>query len=172
MWELAILILRPWRLTWNIIMEVWKIIFSFQNGWFVGFMLIVQGVSGWWFWTHLKNMRPSKWESFPGLGVKMKNNVWNHHLLTVIEKIDGTVPTLLVYEDPLVTYLLVSVPSILTWRYSCSKVLIPHIQIYLETHRKKFVCIVAIEVYQTNVRVFAATVRIYSVFICSYTVYT
>ena len=67
--------------------------------------------------------------------------------------------------------LLVSVPSILTLRYSCSKVLVPHIQIYLETHRKKLLCILAIEVYQTNVRVFATTVRIYSVFICIYCLY-
>ena len=36
--------LHPWRLTWNIIMEVWKIIFLSKNGWFVGSMLIFQGV--------------------------------------------------------------------------------------------------------------------------------
>ena len=35
--------IHPGRLTWNIIMEVWKII-SFINGWFVGSMLIFQGV--------------------------------------------------------------------------------------------------------------------------------
>ena len=40
------LVLHPWKLTWNKIMEVWKII-SFQNGWFLGSMLIFQGVS----WT-------------------------------------------------------------------------------------------------------------------------
>ncbi len=36
--------LHPWRLTWNIIMEVWFRSFSFLNGWFVGSMLIFQGV--------------------------------------------------------------------------------------------------------------------------------
>ena len=36
--------LHPGRLTWTIMMEVWKIIFLFLNGWFVGSMLIFQGV--------------------------------------------------------------------------------------------------------------------------------
>ena len=35
-------VIHPWRLTWNIIMEVQKIIFLI--GWFVGSMLIFQGV--------------------------------------------------------------------------------------------------------------------------------
>ena len=40
-------IIHFWRLTWNTIMEVWKIIFlsNYINGWFVGFMLIFQAVS-------------------------------------------------------------------------------------------------------------------------------
>ena len=36
--------LHPWRITWNIIMEVWRS-FSFLNGWFLGSMLIFQGVA-------------------------------------------------------------------------------------------------------------------------------
>jgi len=35
---------HPWRLTWNIMMEVWKIIFLSFHGRFVGSMLIFQGV--------------------------------------------------------------------------------------------------------------------------------
>ena len=38
------LTLHPGRLTWNIIMEVWFRSFSFLNGWFLGSMLIFQGV--------------------------------------------------------------------------------------------------------------------------------
>ncbi len=38
------LVLHPSKLTWNKIVEFWKII-SFQNGWFLGSMLIFQGVS-------------------------------------------------------------------------------------------------------------------------------
>ena len=37
-------VVHPGRLTWNIIMEVWFRSFSFLNGWFVGSMLIFQGV--------------------------------------------------------------------------------------------------------------------------------
>ena len=36
--------IHPWRLTWNIIMEVWFRSLSFLNGWFVGSMLVFQGV--------------------------------------------------------------------------------------------------------------------------------
>ena len=36
--------IHPWRLTWNIIMEVCFRSFSFLNGWFVGSMLIFQGI--------------------------------------------------------------------------------------------------------------------------------
>ena len=36
--------LHPGRLTWTIMMEVWFRSFSFPNGWFVGSMLIFQGV--------------------------------------------------------------------------------------------------------------------------------
>ena len=45
---------HPWRLTWNIILEVWLRWFSFPNGWFVGSILIFQGaiwrwmVRRWW----------------------------------------------------------------------------------------------------------------------------
>ena len=42
---------HPGRLTSNIVMEVWKIIFLFRwvicSGWFVGSMLIFQGVFAW-----------------------------------------------------------------------------------------------------------------------------
>ena len=40
--------IHPGRLTWNIIMEVWKIIFLSFHGWFVGSMLIFQGVHPKW----------------------------------------------------------------------------------------------------------------------------
>ena len=36
--------LHLWRLTWNVMMEVWFRSFSFLDGWFVGCMLIFQGV--------------------------------------------------------------------------------------------------------------------------------
>ena len=35
--------IHPWRLTWNIITEVWKIIFLSILGWFVRSILIFQG---------------------------------------------------------------------------------------------------------------------------------
>ena len=35
--------LHPWRLTWNMIMEVWFRSFSLLNGWFVDSMSIFQG---------------------------------------------------------------------------------------------------------------------------------
>lgn len=35
---------NPWRLTWHVIMEVWKVLFFSKNGWFVGSVFIFQGV--------------------------------------------------------------------------------------------------------------------------------
>ena len=48
--------LHPWRLKWNIIMEVWFRSFSFPNRWFVGSMLIFQGVTHlfiFWLWVDI-----------------------------------------------------------------------------------------------------------------------
>ena len=42
--------------------------------------------------THLKNMRKSNWIISPGIGVKIPQNIWNHHqiLLLVVFR---TIPT-------------------------------------------------------------------------------
>ena len=57
---------HPWRLAWNIILEVCFRWFSFPNGWFVGSILIFQGAIWRWmvrrWWTFLFS---NKWFSGP-----------------------------------------------------------------------------------------------------------
>ena len=69
-------LIHPWRLTWNIKMEVWKIMFLSFHGWCVGSMLIFQGV--WFTWTAQRGGSVSFW--------------FHHHFQVKIGSFQGSPP--------------------------------------------------------------------------------
>ena len=67
---------------WNIIMEVDGRWFSFSNRWFLGSMLIFQGVcTSCWFQTHFSKKNSQNWNLPQGSGWTLKTYLSCHHLV-------------------------------------------------------------------------------------------